>query len=156
LKIDDFTVNNTKDAIKALTTVTDALKFFLAAIAGISLLVGGVGVMNIMLAAVNERVREIGLRKAVGAKREDILIQFLAESVTITLAGGIIGIIIGMGVSAMIAVIARYLGYNWDLVVSPLSALLGFGVALAVGLIFGIYPANKAAKLNSIEALRYE
>ncbi|MFA6526174.1 MAG: ABC transporter permease [Candidatus Buchananbacteria bacterium] len=156
LKIDDFTVSNTKDAIKALTTVTDALKFFLAAIAGISLLVGGVGVMNIMLAAVNERVREIGLRKAVGAKREDILIQFLAESVTITLAGGIIGIIIGLIVSALIAVIARYLGYNWDLVVSPFSALLGFGVALAVGLIFGIYPANKAAKLNSIEALRYE
>jgi len=156
LKIDDFSVQNTKDAIKTLNTVTDALKFFLAAIAGISLLVGGVGVMNIMLAAVNERVREIGLRKAVGAKREDIMVQFLAESVTITLAGGIIGIVIGLAISSSVAVIARYLGYNWDLVISPSSIILGFSVALAVGLIFGIYPANKAAKLNSIEALRYE
>lgn len=156
LKIDDFVVNNTKDAISALTAVTDALKFFLAAIAGISLLVGGVGVMNIMLAAVNERIREIGLRKAVGAKRKDIMIQFLAESVTITLAGGIVGIIAGTAVSALIAAVARYLGYDWDLVVSPLSILMGFIVALAVGLIFGLYPANRAAKLNSIEALRYE
>lgn len=156
LKIDDFNIQNTKDAIKALTSITDALKFFLAAIAGISLLVGGVGVMNIMLAAVNERVREIGLRKAVGAKREDIMIQFLAESVTITLAGGVVGIIIGVAVSSLIAVIARYLNYDWDLVISPLSIVMGFGVALGVGLIFGIYPANKAAKLNSIEALRYE
>ncbi|MFA6451824.1 MAG: FtsX-like permease family protein, partial [bacterium] len=156
LKIDDFSVENTKDAIKTLTSITDALKFFLAAIAGISLLVGGVGVMNIMLAAVNERVREIGLRKAVGAKRKDILIQFLAESVMITLVGGIVGIIIGLSVSFFIAVIARYMGYNWDLVVSPASVLMGFGTALSVGLIFGIYPANRAAKLNSIEALRYE
>jgi len=156
LKIDDFSIQNTKDAIKALTSITDALKFFLAAIAGISLLVGGVGVMNIMLAAVNERVREIGLRKAVGALRNDIMIQFLAESVTITLAGGIVGIIIGASVSMLVAVIARYLGYNWDLVISPLSILMGFGVALGVGLVFGIYPASKAAKLNSIEALRYE
>ncbi len=156
LKVDDFNVQNTKDAIKTLTSITDALKFFLAAIAGISLLVGGVGVMNIMLAAVNERVREIGLRKAVGALRGDIMVQFLAESVTVTLAGGVVGIIIGLAVSALIAVIARYLGYNWDLVISVWSILMGFGVALAVGLIFGIYPANKAAKLNSIEALRYE
>ncbi len=155
-KVDDFSVRNTKDAIATLTTITDSLKFFLAAIAGISLLVGGIGVMNIMLAAVNERVREIGLRKAVGAKRNDIMIQFLAESVTVTLFGGVIGIIIGSLISALVAVIARYLGYNWDLVVSPSSIMMGFGVAFLVGLVFGSYPASRAAKLNSIEALRYE
>lgn len=154
--VDDFSVRNTKDAIEALTSITDALKFFLAAIAGISLLVGGVGVMNIMLAAVNERVREIGLRKAVGAKRRDIMIQFLAESITVTLFGGIIGIIIGSAVSWLVAIIANYLGYDWDLLVSPASILMGFGVAFLVGLVFGIYPAQRAAKLNSIEALRYE
>ena len=155
-KIDDFSVRNTKESIKTLTTLTDSLKFFLAAIASISLLVGGIGVMNIMLASVNERVREIGLRKAVGARRNDILIQFLAESVTVTLLGGVIGIIIGSLISALVAVIAQYLGYNWDLVISPVSILLGFGVAFCVGLVFGIYPAGKAARFNSIEALRYE
>lgn len=154
--VDDFSVRNTKDAIEALTSITDALKFFLAAIASISLLVGGVGVMNIMLAAVNERVREIGLRKAVGAKRRDIMIQFLAESITVTLFGGIIGIIIGSAVSWLVAIVANYLGYDWDLLVSPASILMGFGVAFLVGLVFGIYPAQRAAKLNSIEALRYE
>ena len=91
-----------------------------------------------------------------GAKRNDIMIQFLAESVTVTLFGGVIGIIIGSLISALVAVIARYLGYNWDLVVSPSSIMMGFGVAFLVGLVFGSYPASRAAKLNSIEALRYE
>lgn len=154
--IDDFSVRNTKDAIKTLNSITDALKFFLAAIASISLLVGGVGVMNIMLASVNQRIREIGLRKAVGAKRRDIMIQFLAESITLTLFGGIVGIIIGSLISTLVAVVANYLGYDWDLVVSPLSIVMGFAVAVLVGVVFGIYPAQRAAKLNSIEALRYE
>lgn len=155
-KVDDFSVRNTKEAIEVLTSITDSLKFFLAAIAAISLIVGGVGVMNIMLASVNERIKEIGLRKAVGAKRRDLMIQFLGESVTITLVGGIIGIIIGSLISFLVAVTARYLGYDWDLVISPFSVFAGFFVALAVGIIFGIYPAGRAAKFNPIEALRYE
>lgn len=154
--IDDFSIRNTKDAIETLNSITNALKFFLVAIAGISLLVGGVGVMNIMLASVNQRIREIGLRKAVGAKRFDIMIQFLSESVMLTLIGGVIGIIIGSLISVLVAMIANYLGYNWDLVISPFSIIMGFTVAFFVGVIFGLYPAQQASKLNSIEALRYE
>lgn len=153
---DDFSVRNTQQAIEILTTVTNAVRFFLAAIAAISLVVGGVGVMNIMLAAVNQRIREIGLRKAVGARKSNILWQFILETIAITLAGGIIGIIIGGLLSAAVALVARYLGYNWDLVVTPSSVLIGSGVAALIGLIFGIYPAQKAAKLDPIEALRYE
>jgi putative ABC transport system permease protein len=155
-KVDDFSVRNTKEAIEVLTSITDSLKFFLAAIAAISLIVGGVGVMNIMLASVNERIKEIGLRKAVGAKRKDLMIQFLGESVTITLVGGILGIIIGSLISFLVAFTARYLGYDWDLVISPFSVLAGFIVAFVVGIVFGIYPAGRAAKFNPIEALRYE
>ena len=154
--IDDFSVRNTKDAIKTLTTVTNALKFFLAAIAGISLLVGGIGIMNIMLASVHQRIQEIGLRKALGAKNADIMTQFLAESVAVTLLGGIIGMVIGSLISYLIAVVARYLGYDWDLVIAPSSIILGLAVTLFVGIVFGIYPAQRAAKLNAIEALRYE
>ena len=154
--VDDFSVRNTKDAIEILKTITNALKFFLVAIAGISLLVGGVGVMNIMLASVNERIREIGLRKAVGARKTDLIIQFVMESVAITLTGGIIGIIMGILIAYLISVIAKYLGYQWDFVITISSIALGVGVAGAVGLIFGIYPAQKAAKYDPIEALRYE
>ncbi|HLD28513.1 MAG TPA: ABC transporter permease [Patescibacteria group bacterium] len=155
-KEDDFSVRNTVDAIAALKTITNALRFFLAAIAAISLIVGGVGVMNIMLAAVNDRIREIGLRKAVGAKQSNLMIQFLSESIVVTFFGGIIGIIIGGAFSTLVAIIANYLGYDWDLVVSPSSIIMGVVVALVVGLVFGIYPAQKAAKLDPISALRYE
>ena len=154
--VDDFSVRNTKEAIDTLKTITDALKFFLAAIAGISLIVGGVGVMNVMLASVNERVREIGLRKAVGARKINIIIQLILETIAVTFAGGVIGIIFGVAISALVGLVARYLGYNWDIVVTWSSIALGCGVAAAVGLVFGIYPAQKAAKLDPITALRYE
>jgi putative ABC transport system permease protein len=154
--IDDFSVRNTQDAINTLTAITDALKFFLAAIAGISLIVGGVGVMNIMLAAVTERVREIGLRKAVGATRGDIIKQFLMETISITFAGGIVGVLIGSFVSFIVATVAGYLGYRWDLVVSPSSIIVGCIVAIIIGLIFGVYPARRAAALDPMSALRYE
>lgn len=153
---DDFTVEDTKAAADILTQVTDALKFFLVAIAGISLVVGGMGVMNIMLASINERIREIGLRKAVGAKSGSILSQFLLESMSIAVIGGLIGIAIGSGLSYVVAVVARFLGYDWDFIITGSSVAIGVMVALLIGLVFGIYPARRAAKLDPIEALRYE
>ncbi len=153
---DDFSVRATTEALEALTSITDALRFFLAAIAAISLIVGGIGIMNIMLAAVQERTREIGLRKAIGATSRTITFQFLVETATITLAGGIIGIIGGAAISAFVGFVARYLGYSWDTVITPGSVVLGCVVSIAIGLIFGIIPARRASKLNPIEALRYE
>lgn len=153
---EDFSVRNTQDAIEALTTITDALRFFLAAIASLSLLVGGVGVMNIMLAAVTERIREIGLRKAVGARRGDISRQFIFETLAITITGGVIGILIGVSVAAVVAVVAQALGYDWSFVVTPSSIIVGCVVSVLVGLTFGVYPARRAARLDPITALRYE
>lgn len=154
--VEDFSIMDPREAIDILKTVTNALSFFLAAIAGISLLVGGMGVMNIMLASINERIREIGLRKAIGARRGDIVIQFLLESMSITILGGIVGVIIGAMVSFLVSVVAKYLGYNWDYIVTTNSIIIGMGVAVIIGFIFGIYPAQRAAKLDPIEALRYE
>lgn len=153
---DDFSVRATTQALDALTSITDALRFFLAAIAAISLIVGGIGIMNIMLAAVQERTREIGLRKAIGATSRTITFQFLVETACITLTGGIIGIIGGAIISASVGFVARYLGYSWDTVITPGSIVLGCVVSIAIGLIFGIIPARRASKLNPIEALRYE
>lgn len=153
---DDFSVRSTQVAADVLTQITDALKFFLTAIASIALLVGGIGIMNIMLVAVNERIREIGLRKAVGAKRKDIISQFLVETIIISLFGGLIGIVIGVGVSIAIALTANFLGYEWKLIITYGSIILAFSFSLIVGLVFGIYPAIKASKLNPIVALRYE
>lgn len=153
---DDFSVRSTQVAADVLTQITDALKFFLTAIASIALLVGGIGIMNIMLVAVNERIREIGLRKAVGAKRKDIISQFLVETIIISLFGGLIGIIIGVSIASTIAVGANFLGYEWKLIITFGSIVLAFSFSLIVGLIFGIYPAIKASKLDPIIALRYE
>lgn len=152
----DFSVRDLADALKLITGITDALKLFLTAMAGIALVVGGIGIMNIMLVTVAERTREIGLRKAVGATNKNIRNQFLLESSIVTLLGGVVGIIVGTLLAYAVALGARYAGYTWDFVVSPVSILLAVGVSVLVGIIFGYYPARKAAKLNPIEALRYE
>jgi len=153
---DDFTVRSSAQALDMITSITNALKFFLAAMAALSLLVGGIGIMNIMLVSVTERTREIGLRKAVGASNKSIMSQFLMEAITMTLTGGIIGIIVGTLVAILISIGAHVLGYSWDLVVSPFSIALALVVSVAVGVVFGIYPAGKASRLQPIEALRHE
>ena len=153
---DDFTVRSSAQAMDMITTITDALKFFLVAIAAMSLLVGGIGIMNIMLVSVTERTREIGLRKAVGANNKNIMVQFLMEAATITLSGGAIGIIIGSLVAILIAVVANFLGYDWSLSISISSIILALIVSISVGLVFGLYPARKASKLQPVEALRHE
>ncbi|MFA5359438.1 MAG: ABC transporter permease [Patescibacteria group bacterium] len=153
---DDFTVRSSAQAMDMITTITDALKFFLVAIAAMSLLVGGIGIMNIMLVSVTERTREIGLRKAVGANNKNIMIQFLMEAATITLSGGVIGVIIGSLISVLIYAVANLLGYDWSLSISIFSIILALIVSIGVGLIFGLYPAQKASKLQPVEALRHE
>lgn len=153
---DDFTVTSTAQALESISSITDALRFFLAAVAAISLVVGGFGIMNIMLATVQERTKEIGLRKAIGAKNGDITKQFLIEAMTITFISGIIGIILGSLILVLISVIVNAMNYHWELIISPISIILGCVVSIGIGLIFGIAPANKASLLNPIEALRYE
>jgi len=148
---DDFTVQSFQDALSTLEVVTGLLTTLIAAISGISLLVGGIGIMNIMLVTVTERTKEIGLLKAIGAKQRDILTQFLVESVVLTLAGGVIGILIGTGAAFLIAKII-----NIPFIVSTSSIVIAVGVSTAVGIIFGIYPARRAARLNPIDALRHE
>lgn len=149
---DDFTVINQQDLLSIFGQITGVLTIFLGAIAGISLLVGGIGIMNIMLVSVTERTREIGLRKAVGAKRRDILVQFLIESVILALIGGLLGIV--LGTSGAIAI--SRLQNDLVAVVTVQSVLLATGFSAAVGLFFGIYPATRASRLNPIDALRYE
>lgn len=153
---DDFSARSMAAGLEALSSITNALKFFLVAISGIALVVGGFGIMNIMLATVQERTREIGLRKAIGAKSRHISLQFLIEAVVITFLGGIIGILIGVIISVLVAKVAQAMGYDWDLVITVGSILLGTGVSVGIGLLFGIIPAVRASRLNAIEALRYE
>jgi putative ABC transport system permease protein len=148
---DDFVMQSFQDALTTVQTITNMLTVVVAAISGISLVVGGVGVMNIMLVTVTERTREIGLLKAIGAKQKDILVQFLMESVVITLIGGLIGIAIGIGGAFLITLFVPI-----PFVVSIISIIAAVGVAVLVGVVFGLYPARRAAKLHPIDALRYE
>ncbi|MDP6575242.1 MAG: ABC transporter permease [Candidatus Peribacteraceae bacterium] len=153
---DDFLVRSAAQAEQVLGTVSISLTVFITMIAGISLFVGGIGIMNIMLVSVTERTREIGLRKAVGAKRRDILLQILIESVFLTLIGGLIGIAIGIGIDFLLAkTVEKFLG-EYQFAISVGAIFLALAMATVTGIAFGIYPARKASKLHPIEALRYE
>ncbi len=153
---DDFSVRDWASAIEIISTVTDAMRYFLLAVGTISLIVGGVGVMNVMLIAVNQRINEVGLRKAVGAKNSDVMVQFLIESATISFVGGVWGIIFGIAVSYLASVIINSLGYDWKFIISPISILVAVSVSVLIGIFFGLYPARKASKISPMEALRYE
>ena len=148
---DDFWLRNLSEVLQTQEESSRVMTYLLAAIASVSLLVGGIGIMNIMLVSVTERTREIGLRMAVGARARDILTQFLVEAVTLSLIGGIIGILLGIGGSNAISTLAE-----WRTVLAPSAILLAFGFAAAIGIFFGFYPARKASRLDPIEALRYE
>ena len=148
---DDFTIRNQTDLAATATATTEILTILLASIASVSLLVGGIGIMNIMLVSVTERTREIGIRMSIGARSRDILTQFLIEALVLSLLGGVIGIILGTTGSSIISKIAK-----WPTIVTPFSIILSFGFSIAIGIFFGFYPARKAAMLNPIDALRYE
>lgn len=155
-KEDDFSIRNTADAISILTNVTNILKYFLTFVAGISLFVGGIGIMNIMLIALKQRIREVGLRKALGARDKDIKAQFLTEAVFLSLAGGVVGFVLGVTLTFLAAVIIQSLGYEWEFLLTFQATFLSFAIAAAVGIVFGLYPAKKAAQVSPMEALRYE
>jgi putative ABC transport system permease protein len=147
----DFTIRNMEEVFKAQESSASVMSLLLAAIASVSLIVGGIGIMNIMLVSVTERTKEIGLRQAVGAKTHDILSQFLVEAVTLSVAGGVVGIALGIAASLLISHFAE-----WSTVVSLGSILAAFLFSALVGVFFGFYPARKAAYMDPIEALRYE
>lgn len=153
-KYDDFAVMTMTEMRDMIDTIFNAITLLLIALAGISLLVGGVGIMNIMYVSVSERTFEIGLRKAVGAKKTQVLWQFLFEAIIVTLLGGVVGIAIGLFISWLVSFIAGQLGFSWSFVLPPESIAIAFGFCGAVGLIFGYYPAKQAAEMDVISALR--
>jgi macrolide transport system ATP-binding/permease protein len=146
-----YEVRNMAEIQAALSETSRTMSTLIAVIATISLLVGGIGIMNIMLVSVTERTREIGLRKAVGARKRDVLAQFLAETVVVSMAGGLVGILVGWIITVVLTTFA-----GWTATVSPSAVLLAFAFSVGIGMLFGIYPARKAAGLNPIEALRFE
>jgi putative ABC transport system permease protein len=148
---DDFTIQDQAQLLSTVSAVTTTLTILLAGIASISLVVGGIGIMNIMLVSVRERTRENGIRKAIGARGRDVLAQFLIEALTLSLLGGLVGIVVGVGVSALIGALA-----GWGFVFNPVTPLVAIAFSLAVGVIFGVWPARQAARLDPIVALRYE
>ena len=148
---DDFTIRSQQELSEMLTTTTDMMTMLLAAVAGISLLVGGIGIMNIMYVSVTERTREIGLRMSIGATGLDILAQFLIESILISVTGGLIGVVLGIGAAVLVNIVA-----NFPIYIQPWSVVLSFAVCTITGVFFGWYPAKKAAQLDPIEAIRYE
>jgi putative ABC transport system permease protein len=148
---DDFNITDQAQLLDTFSSVTGLLTLLLAGIASISLVVGGIGIMNIMLVSVRERTREIGIRKAIGARGSDILLQFLVEALVLSLLGGLIGIVLGIAASAVIAAIA-----GWGFSFSPLTVVVAVGFSLIVGVVFGVWPARQAARLDPITALRYE
>ena len=148
---DDFTIADQSQLLATLGSVTSLLSILLAGIASISLIVGGIGIMNIMLVSVRERTREIGIRKAIGARSSDIMAQFLVEALALSLTGGAVGIVVGIGVSALIGAVA-----GWGFQFSPLTIAVATGFSLVVGVVFGVWPARQAARLDPIAALRYE
>ncbi len=150
-KEDDFNIQNSQDLLETMESTTQTLTIFLGSIAAISLLVGGIGIMNIMLVSVTERTKEIGIRKAIGATYHMIIIQFLIESITVSIAGGLIGIFAGVSIALIIPHVV-----TMSTVISPLPIIGSFLFSVLIGLVFGLYPAQKAARLNPIDALHYE
>ena len=152
----DYSIRNMASALSTINNITNIMKYFLAAVAAVSLVVGGIGVMNIMFIALSQRIREIGLRKAVGARKRDIVTQFLFESMTIACVGGIFGFISGLGVVYLVGYIARIQGYTWTVFLSWDMVVMALITSAVLGFFFGIYPAWKASKISPMEALRYE
>ncbi|MEA3323428.1 MAG: ABC transporter permease [Patescibacteria group bacterium] len=152
----DFTVRNIAAALSIIGNITNIMKYFLTAVASIALIVGGIGVMNIMFIALSKRVREIGLRKAVGARKRDIVWQFLFEAMIISFIGGLIGFVVGLLVIWITAVAAQQYGLSWDIVITMQMVYISLGISIVIGFLFGVYPAWKAAKISPMEALGYE
>lgn len=153
---DDFSVRSADTALGILTNVTNIIKYFLVSVAAVSLIVGGIGIMNIMFISLQRRIREIGLRKAIGAMNRDITTQVIAESIFISLVGSFFGIILGVVVTFVVAKIIQYLGYTWTFLITPYSLFLAVAISILIGILAGLYPARFGARISPTEALRYE